>query len=217
MNEILEKIKKHSVEPKDTTKIKPREKMYEGIDAAERFEFEIKRAGGIFYKAGSEENVITTIKDIIKEHNAKSIVFKNTISENIKNSVKNHDDSLKYSDIGKILEEPNPKDALSKYEIAVSEADYLLAETGSIILKSKKEEGRMLSILTPVNIVLAKKSDILWDMGSFLDKESNDPEKFRNTSAYIVITGPSRTADIEKILIIGVHGPKDLYLILQDF
>jgi L-lactate dehydrogenase complex protein LldG len=215
MNEILEKIKRYSAEPKDAIKLKPKEKKYDSIDITERFEFEIKRAGGNFLRAKSEGDIINHINDIIKNHNAKSIAFKNTIPENIKNSLRN--DGLKCSEIGKILEEQNPKDSLSKYEIALSEADFLIAETGSIILKSKKEEGRMLSILTPVNIIIAKKSDILWELGDFLEKENSEHEQFRDTSAYIVITGPSRTADIEKILIIGVHGPKDLYLILQDF
>jgi len=92
--------------------------------------------------------------------------------------------------------------------------EFLIAETGTAVIRSSDKEPRMLSLLSKVSIILASKEILLESMSSFLSVSKKRIEDFNKSSAYVFITGPSRTADIEKILVIGMHGPEELIFIL---
>jgi L-lactate dehydrogenase complex protein LldG len=99
----------------------------------------------------------------------------------------------------------------SRYEVGVSGAEYLIARTGSIFINSRKAGGRRLTVLPPVHIVLARQSQLVASLDDVLKKIS----KTDNDWSYATfITGPSRTSDIEKKLVLGAHGPKRLITIL---
>ncbi len=104
------------------------------------------------------------------------------------------------------------QDSLSfeAYEIGVTTAFKLVARTGSIVMTCRQAAGRRLSVLPPLHIVIAKASQLIpsWEEGI---ESLRDESDFSYAS---FITGPSRTADIEKILVLGAHGPKRLALIL---
>ncbi|MFN2127145.1 MAG: lactate utilization protein C [Anaerolineales bacterium] len=98
----------------------------------------------------------------------------------------------------------------AKYEIAITGADYLIARTGSIFLRSATAGGRRLSVLPPTHIIIARENQIVYsldDVFKQLDRESG-------WSYATFITGPSRTSDIEKQLVLGAHGPKRLIVLL---
>jgi L-lactate dehydrogenase complex protein LldG len=97
---------------------------------------------------------------------------------------------------------------LAEYEIAVTVADYLIARTGSILLNSISAGGRRLSILPPIHIVVAEKKQIVKSLEDIFTKINS------KASYSTIITGPSRTADIEKQLVLGAHGPKRLIVVL---
>jgi len=102
----------------------------------------------------------------------------------------------------------------SRYEAGVSGAEYLIARTGSIFINSQKAGGRRLTVLPPVHIVLARQAQLVSSLDDVLKKISNTDN---NWSYATFITGPSRTSDIEKKLVLGAHGPKRLItLILSD-
>ncbi len=95
----------------------------------------------------------------------------------------------------------------STYAAGITRADYLVARSGSIILSAATAGGRRLSVLPPVHIVLAYASQLVPSLDAVL-KDIPD-------SSYVtIITGPSRTSDIEKKLVLGAHGPKRLVVIL---
>lgn len=95
--------------------------------------------------------------------------------------------------------------------IGISEADWALADTGSLVADQTDVAQRLASTLPVIHIALIATDRILPDKIA-LFKEI-DPEKSR----YIAfITGPSRTADIERVLTIGVHGPKRLVIVFID-
>lgn len=99
----------------------------------------------------------------------------------------------------------------SEYEIGMTVADYLIARTGSIVLKSLSAGGRRLSVLPPIHIVLAEKKQII----SSLDQIYINKDFSSNTGSFVtIISGPSRTSDIEKQLVLGAHGPKRLIVVL---
>jgi L-lactate dehydrogenase complex protein LldG len=95
--------------------------------------------------------------------------------------------------------------------VSVSQADYALAETGTLAFFSEAGEGRTLSLLAPVNITVLPASRIVWGVAALLARE---PEPTKRSSALLFVTGPSRTADIELILTIGVHGPGEVHAII---
>ncbi len=87
-----------------------------------------------------------------------------------------------------------------------------LADTGSLIVQSGNRRGRLASLLPPVHIALLKTDLLFPTMAHFLQA---NPDVVQQTSNLVFITGPSRTADIELTLTLGVHGPKELHVILM--
>lgn len=100
---------------------------------------------------------------------------------------------------------------LAAVHIGITQADYALADTGTLVVFSQPGEGRALSLLPPVHIAVLEESRILAGLDELIAREPNFPEL---SSAMIFITGPSRTADIEKTLSVGVHGPGELHVVV---
>ena len=100
-------------------------------------------------------------------------------------------------------------------QCAVTSCEFLIARFGSVLVSSAQSAGRQLNVFPPVHIIIAKTSQLVAEISDGLKKIQ---EKYaKNTPSMIsLITGPSRTADIEKTLILGAHGPKDLYVFLVD-
>jgi L-lactate dehydrogenase complex protein LldG len=95
--------------------------------------------------------------------------------------------------------------------LSITQADYGLADTGSLVLFSTEGEGRTLSLLAPVNAVVLLASRILSGLPELFARE---PAIAERSSAMVMVTGPSRTADIELTLTIGVHGPGELHIVI---
>jgi L-lactate utilization protein LutC len=102
------------------------------------------------------------------------------------------------------------RNSIADVRISVGNAVYGVAETGTIVETVASGWGRVLPILSPCHVSLLSKEDLLMNQAELfttLDLRSGG-------SARLLMTGPSRTADIEKTLILGVHGPRTLYVIL---
>jgi L-lactate dehydrogenase complex protein LldG len=96
--------------------------------------------------------------------------------------------------------------------VGITSAYCLLAETGSIVLRACPQEPRLLSLLPPVHIALVSIDRLLTNLDEMLSMTPR-PVDF-DSSAMVVITGPSRTADIEQFLVRGVHGPGEVHVIV---
>jgi L-lactate utilization protein LutC len=218
MNEILEKIKKYSTSIDGFTPFgisKPEEKNKSDLDPVKLFEFELNRAGGNFVNSDSPKDLIQKIGDIINKVGGNKIILGRKIDPAFLTDLKNANPKLSFNTLESNLNSDELKITISSSDVSISFADYLIAETGTIVVISKNEEARTLSILTPINIIIADKNKILPDLDSLLSTLTKDFGEKIPHSAVIFITGPSRTADIEKILIIGVHGPRELFVILK--
>jgi L-lactate dehydrogenase complex protein LldG len=92
-------------------------------------------------------------------------------------------------------------------------SELLVKKLGAILVSSASSVGRALSILPHVHVVVADADQVVPDLGSALalTKARHDDQM---PSMLSFITGPSRTGDIERILVLGAHGPKELYLVL---
>jgi L-lactate dehydrogenase complex protein LldG len=103
--------------------------------------------------------------------------------------------------------------ALEKASVGITGCDALVAQTGSILLTARSAGGRALSVLPPHHIVIAKTSQVVPDLpGAFDLLYARYGENYPSFTTFI--TGPSRTGDIERILVLGAHGPRILTVIL---
>ena len=100
-------------------------------------------------------------------------------------------------------------------DLGVTSCDCLIAQTGSIVVSTRSAGGRALSVLPPAHLVIARRDQIVGDLATAMTllRQRYDGHW---PSALSVITGPSRTADIEKILVFGAHGPKRLAVHFVD-
>ncbi len=103
--------------------------------------------------------------------------------------------------------------ACATADIGITSADYALAETGSLVMLSSAEEARLISLLPPVHVAIVPRSRLLANLDELL---ATIPKPADQSSSMVLITGPSRTADIEQILIRGVHGPGEVYAVIVE-
>lgn len=100
-------------------------------------------------------------------------------------------------------------------ELGVTQCECLVARSGSVVVSCRSPEERALSVLPPVHLVVARRSQIVLDLeAAFALLRKRYGEHW--PSAVAIISGPSRTADIEKVLVLGAHGPRRLAVHLSD-
>jgi L-lactate dehydrogenase complex protein LldG len=105
------------------------------------------------------------------------------------------------------------KAACAGADIGITSVDYALAATGSFVMLSSQKEARLISLLPPAHIAIFPRALILANLDELL---SILPHPADQTSSMVLITGPSRTADIEQILVRGVHGPGEIYAVIVE-
>ncbi|MBC8016515.1 MAG: lactate utilization protein [Sporomusaceae bacterium] len=148
------------------------------------------------------------IANIIKFTNAKKIVTVNSPlqeASGINEQFKSMDIAV-YTDRADIAEHSESAD------IGISSVEFGIAETGSVCMDGYSFEGRLVSMLPPLHIVFMNANNIVLGVTEAFEIIS----KVYDNGYISFITGPSRTADIERVLTIGVHGPKRFILIAID-
>lgn len=102
---------------------------------------------------------------------------------------------------------------LESCDAGLTGCECLVAQTGSVLVSAPSAGGRALSVLPPHHIVLARRAQMVPDLSVALQRVQ---EKFKDKfpSFLSFISGPSRTGDIERILVLGAHGPKKLTILL---
>ena len=116
--------------------------------------------------------------------------------------------------MGGIPYESNPE-AILQARIGITRCEYLIARLGTVMVSSRQSPGRRITVYPEIHLVVGYTSQLVPDLRQAL---TNIKKKYRNNFPSIVsmITGPSRTADIEKTLVMGAHGPKEFYVFLID-
>ena len=112
----------------------------------------------------------------------------------------------------KIADANGSREDLFKSEVGITGAQAGIAETGTLVLDSSVERNRLVSLVPPIHIAILDASRIFQTLGETLAALHSGEEV---SPAITFITGPSRTADIELTLAIGVHGPQELYVIIN--
>ncbi len=107
-------------------------------------------------------------------------------------------------------------DDMAKVAISMTGCEYLIARLGTILVSSENTKSRKIIAFPPVHAVIAPTSKLIYDLPDALDLLEKRFSEEPLPSMISLITGPSRTADIEKTLILGAHGPKELHVFLYN-
>ena len=155
---------------------------------------------GIFSYCANERELAEQLKLLAEKKNWNKIYC---VEENLRNKLSgNHLDANWYEE-------------LSTCNVSITSCELLIARTGSIVLSSAQANGRTASVYAPAHICIAYTNQLVYDIEEGLQILQ---EKYKSNlpSSIAFATGPSRTADIEKTLVVGVHGPKEVYVFLID-
>lgn len=112
-----------------------------------------------------------------------------------------------------IVDREELRDVCAVVDIGITSADYALADTGTLVMIASPEEQRLISLLPPAHIAVVPKDRILTGLDELFTRV---PLPADGSSSLVLITGPSRTADIEQILVRGVHGPGQITVVIAD-
>ena len=103
------------------------------------------------------------------------------------------------------------RDLCASADLGITSADYALADTGTLVMMSSPEEARMISLLPVMHLAIVPRERILSGLDELFTLV---PLPAACTSSMVFITGGSRTADIEMILVRGVHGPGEVHVVV---
>ena len=105
------------------------------------------------------------------------------------------------------------RNSLIDADMGLTEVDYAVADIGSLVLRASGPQSRLSSVLPPIHVAIVASDRNVASLAHLLPL-LNSPEKL--PSAVALVTGPSRTADIETIRTVGIHGPVELHVVILD-
>jgi L-lactate utilization protein LutC len=103
------------------------------------------------------------------------------------------------------------KELCARVDLGITSADYALSDTGTLVMIASPAESRLVSLLPPAHLAVVPRERILTGLDELF---TILPDPASQTSSMVLITGPSRTADIEQILVRGVHGPGQITVVI---
>jgi L-lactate utilization protein LutC len=183
------------------------------VELASQFARELQAVGGYFLGTPTPKETVARVLAVATKLDAHSVAVGAGISTDPAPIV----DALELAGITVIRTAAIADDAaraelrgkLARCDFAVAEADYAIAATGTLAMLATPERPGSLTLLPPVNLILVSAERILPDLAAAL--EAIGPAAIASHRLALV-TGPSRTADIEKRIVLGVHGPREIHV-----
>lgn len=175
----------------------------------------IERFGEAFRRLGGQLNVVANVDEAremvrrIARPNEGQCVFSQGAWEALRYAEWPEVNRQGYPEPPKNPEEL--REAAAALRTGVSGVTAFLAETGTIVLEASAKEPRLISLLPPVHVAVGYTRQLL---GSLDDLLATRPLPVAETCSLVLITGPSRTGDIEQVLVRGVHGPGTIHVIM---
>lgn len=165
------------------------------------FAQQLTKLNGKFIYCENETELCTHLSDLISENKWEKVFsFEKQVKEILKKA------QINFSE--------NEKD-IAHVNVGISLCESLSARTGSVLVSSRQTAGRRLPAFANYHIVIAYSSQLVYTIKESLNEiKKKYPKDF--PSMIVNIAGPSRTADIEKTLVQGAHGPKEIYVFLVD-
>lgn len=204
-----------------------------------KFEAELTRVGGAHYRAASRPELDEILRAILGHAEARSVM----LSRNMLLAKLRLAETLRAWNIEAIawpVLAPEPPSAVegqpasgpgvsaadrSRYrdacfaaQVGITGADFALAETGSLVVTSAADGSQLSSLAPPIHVALYRRKQLVASLDDVLARLGmpHSPQALLPGRSTVFITGTSRTADIEQILIKGVHGPREVHAILVE-
>jgi len=180
----------------------------------ERFAHELESLAGHVHRAPDVEAAVAIVKRIADDHGARSFLAWSDDDLVREASSSLERDGIVQKPQNVALAGPERVSSLAEIEscaLGITGADFGLADTGSVVLGCGPGRGRLASLLPPVHVVMIRLERIVASLAHAL---AADPTLTSRGSNLVVITGPSRTADIEFTLSRGVHGPREIHVVV---
>jgi L-lactate dehydrogenase complex protein LldG len=164
---------------------------------------------GKFVFCVDQQELLLQLQFLLQQKGLKKIVCPEPRLRSVLETAAASDPALKGFNVGSL--DTN----LKTCDASITGCEYLVARTGTIVLSSAQEKGRTTSVYAPIHICIATTDQLVYDVRDGLRLIR---EKYGASLPSLIsfASGPSRTADIEKTLVVGVHGPKEVYLFLVD-
>lgn len=184
----------------------------DGSDLIGLFASELTRVNGIVKVVSSDEEVWEYISDLTTQTDAKTCMAWET------DLIKKLSIIERLQGAGLKMIKSQSKEECAKADIGITGADYAIADSGTLVLFSAPGKQRLASLIAPVHVAILESRNILHNIFQLFqiakcdynpNTEAKDPP-----ACLTFITGPSRTADIELNLTLGVHGPKQLHTLI---
>jgi len=191
--------------------------------ALERFREEFERVAGVFHRAPSLDAVPAIIAAIARERGARRVVSWDPAALGFDPAPALARDGLTVAVARSGQEDEKSRERhreeAAQAELGVTGADFVLAETGTLILLSGSGRPRSTSLLPDAHVAVFGRErllETLEQVGVVLEALHVDPDRAMSGAMITFITGPSRTADIELTLTRGVHGPKEVHAVFVE-
>ncbi|MBC8319114.1 MAG: LUD domain-containing protein [Bacteroidetes bacterium] len=166
-----------------------------------QFASKLVESGGIFIYCLNEKEVISNLEALIEKEGWKNI---HCLDDKLNRLLAQGE-----IDIIRNLEEYH------FLEVGITACDFLISRFGSVMVSSGLGSGRRIFVFPETHVVIANASQVVHELKDALTAMKKK-YAYNFPSQITVITGPSRTADIEKTLVMGAHGPKNLYVFMID-
>jgi L-lactate dehydrogenase complex protein LldG len=200
-----------------------------------KFEAELEKVGGTPHRAARREDLQEILHSILERSGARSVV----LSRNPLLARLSLEEMLGASNVTSVTwparapeaqAEASPlppvanspagtyREACFAAEVGITGVDFALAETGTLVVTSATEGSQLASLAPPIHIALYRHSQLVASLDEVLEHLTVpcSPDAPLPGRSVVFITGTSRTADIEQILIKGVHGPREVHAILVE-
>lgn len=174
--------------------------MGSGKDLAGSFQEELELVSGTVCRTKNLDAAVDLVKSMAEEEKWDSVFCL--------------DKKLQHALDGKVTYKAAPED-FESLQVGITPCEFLVAHLGSVMVSSGEASGRRLHVFPETHLVIAHKGQLV----RYLDEAlSLLQDKYRDHLPSMItnITGPSRTADIEKTLVKGMHGPRKLFVLLCD-
>lgn len=191
-------------------------------DLAAQFAAELARLEGHPHRCADDEEALETIRTILQAHQATAVIAWDRDQIGLPGldamladlGVAVLDAQVAYTGAARAAR----LQTLEAAPVCISGADVGIAESATLALLGGAGRARLASLLAPVHIAVLRSTQLVRGLGEALARirAQNGPDVFSRSSSLTLITGPSRTADIELTLTLGVHGPREIHVVLID-
>lgn len=169
-----------------------------------RLTAELEAAGGVVHRAGDEAAARRVVAELLAERGVRQVIRGTTPQ------VEALGLDAELEGRGMTVTSHPTRDAAFAADAGVTSAEWGVAETGTLALLASPGQERSLSLLPPLHVAVLESGDVVWELDELFERVAAEGLP----SALTFVTGPSKTGDIELVLTVGVHGPKELHLVL---